>query len=328
VDRLTSLRYNVNLYIGTMEVKMGVLEGKVAVVTGSGQGIGKALAVAMAREGAKVITNNRRPGTEGGDAETTAKEIRDAGGEAVAAFADIAKFDDAQKLIQAAVDNFGKIDILVNCAGADAPRMIWNMSEEEWDRCIDSYLKGTFNCTRFAAALMREQRGGRIINMSSDAWLGTVGHANYGAAKAGIVGFTRAVARELGRYGITCNSVCPEAATRFTLSPDVVAGFKKRYESGLITKERLDELLGVPPAEYVAPLVIYLASDGSGNINGQVLRASGGEVTLFSEPIRMKSIFKSEGIWTQEELSDLIPRTLAAGLVNPAPPEAPKEGRS
>jgi 3-oxoacyl-[acyl-carrier protein] reductase len=307
---------------------MGALEGKVAVVTGSGQGIGKAIAVAMAQEGAKVITNNRRPGTEGGDAETTAKEIRDAGGEAVAVFADIAKFDDAQRLIQAAVDNFGKLNMLANCAGADAPRMIWNMSEEEWDRCIDSFLKGTFNCTRFAAALMREQRGGRIINMSSDAWLGTVGHANYGAAKAGIVGFTRAVARELGRYGITCNALCPEAATRFTLAPEVVAGFKKRYESGLITKERLDELLGVPPPEYVAPIVIYLASDRSGDINGQVLRASGGEITLFSEPIRVKSIFKSEGIWTQEELSDLIPRTLAAGLVNPAPPEAPKGEKS
>lgn len=307
---------------------MGALAGKVAVVSGSGQGIGKAIAVAMAQEGAKVITNNRRPGTEGGDAETTAKEIRDAGGEAVAVFADIAKFDDAQRLIQAAVDNFGKLDILANCAGADAPRMIWNMSEEEWDRCIDSFLKGTFNCTRFAAALMREQRGGRIINMSSDAWLGTVGHANYGAAKAGIVGFTRAVARELGRYGITCNALCPEAATRFTLAPEVVAGFKKRYESGLITKERLDELLGVPPPEYVAPIVIYLASDRSGDINGQVLRASGGEITLFSEPIRVKSIFKSEGIWTQEELSDLIPRTLAAGLVNPAPLEAPKGEKS
>lgn len=307
---------------------MGVLEGRIAVVSGSGQGIGKAIAVAMAQEGAKVITNNRRPGTEGGDAETTAKEIRDAGGEAVAVFADIAKFDDAQRLIQAAVDNFGKLDILANCAGADAPRMIWNMSEEEWDRCIDSFLKGTFNCTRFAAALMREQRGGRIINMSSDAWLGTVGHANYGAAKAGIVGFTRAVARELGRYGITCNALCPEAATRFTLAPEVVAGFKKRYESGLITKERLDELLGVPPPEYVAPIVIYLASDRSGDINGQVLRASGGEITLFSEPIRVKSIFKSEGIWTQEELSDLIPRTLAAGLVNPAPLEAPKGEKS
>ena len=307
---------------------MPVLEGKVAVVTGSGQGIGKAMAIGMAQEGAKVITNNRRPGAEGGDAETTAKEIRDAGGEAVAVFADVAKFDDAQQLIQAAVDNFGRIDILVNCAGADAPRMIWNMSEEEWDRCLNSFLKGTFNCTRFASALMRQQRGGRIISMSSDAWLGTVGHANYGAAKAGIVGFTRAIARELGRYGITCNAVCPEAATRFTLAPEVVAGFKKRYEAGLITKERLDELLSVPSPEYIAPLIICLASDKAGNINGQVLRASGGEITLFSEPIRMKSIFKSEGIWSQEELSELIPKTLAAGLVNPAPPEAPKEEKS
>ncbi len=307
---------------------MGVLEGKVAVVTGSGQGIGKAVAIGMAREGAKVVTNNRRQGAEGGDAETTAKEIRDAGGQAVAVFADIAKFAEGEMVIQVAVDNFGRVDILANCAGADAPRMVWNLSEEQWDLCLNSYLKGTFNCTRFACGHMREQRWGRIINLSSDAWLGTVGHANYGAAKAGIVGFTRAVAREMGRYSVTCNAVCPEAATRFSLAPDVVAGFKKRYESGLITKQRLDELINMPSAEYVAPLIIYLASDESGNINGQVLRASGGEITLFSEPIRMKSIFKNEGIWTQEELAALIPKTLAVGLVNPAPPEAPKEEKS
>lgn len=304
---------------------MGVLEGKVAVISGSGQGIGRAIAIAMAQEGAKIITNNRKPGTEGGDAETTAKAIRESGGEAVPVFSDVAKFDEAQKLIQSAVDNFGKIDILVNCAGADAPRMIWNMTEEEWDRCVGSFLKGTFNTTRHACGFMRQQRWGRILNMSSDAFLGTVGHANYGAAKGGIVSFSRSIAREMGRYNVTCNAICPEAATRFTLAPDVVEGFKKRYEAGLITKERLDELLGVPPPELLAPFIVYLASDEAWNINGNVFRVSGGEITLFSEPIRARAIFKSEGIWTQQELSELIPKTLAAGLVNPAPPETEKK---
>lgn len=297
------------------------LKDKVAVVTGSGQGIGKAIAIGMGKEGAKVITNNRKPGTEGGDAETTAKEIKDAGGQAIPIYADVANFDEAQRLVQAAVDNFGRIDIVVTCAGADAPRMIWNMTEDEWDRCLNSYLKGTFNCVRHASVLMRQQRWGRIICMSSDAFLGTVGHANYGAAKGGVVSFAKSVAREMGRYNVTCNAIAPEAATRFTLSPDVVEGFKKRYESGLITKERLDELLGVPPPEHLSPFVVYLASDLAANINGQVIRLSGGEITLYSEPIRMKSIFKPEGKWTQEELADLIPKTLAAGLVNPAPPE-------
>ena len=133
------------------------LKDRVALITGSGQGIGKAIAIEMAGEGARVITNNRKPGAEGGDAETTASEIKDAGGQAIPVYADVASFDEAQRLVQAAVDNFGRIDIVVTCAGADAPRMIWNMTENEWDRCLDSYLKGTFNCVRHACGFMRQQ---------------------------------------------------------------------------------------------------------------------------------------------------------------------------
>lgn len=302
----------------------GLLQDKVAIVTGSGQGIGKAIAYALAREGAKVITNNRKPGTEGGDAESTAKEIKDAGGEALPFFGDVGKFDIAEALIKFAVDNFGKIDALVNNAGADAPRMIWNMSEEEWDKCVNSYLKSTFNCTRHAARIMRERKWGRIVNITSDAWLGTVGHANYGAAKAGIVGFTRAVAREMGRYGVTCNAVSPEAATRFTLAPDVVEGIRKRYEAGLITKERFDEIMSMPPPECVAPLIAYLCTDAAANINGQVFRAAGGEVAIYSEPVRAKVIYKDykkDGLWEVSELVAIVPKTLLAGYINPAPPE-------
>ncbi len=304
----------------------GRLKGRVAVVTGSGQGIGSAIAVALAREGAKVVTNNRRQGTAGGDAETTAKQITDMGGQAVPFFGSISDFEVADKLIQAAVDKFGRLDILVNNAGADQPHMVWNMTEEEWDICVDSFVKGSFNCTRFACGLMRGQKWGRIINTTSTAWLGTVGHCNYGAAKAGIVGLTRAVAREMGRYWVTCNAYAPTAATRFTASEDIVAGFKKRYEAGLMTKERYEELTNPPGPETVTPFLIYLCTDEAADINGQVFDVTGANIAIYSEPIKKKAINKEEGLWTVEELIELVPKVLLEGYKNPAPPQPPKQG--
>ncbi len=297
----------------------GKVKDKVAIVTGSGQGIGKAIAVALAKEGAKVVTNNRRPGTSGGDAENTAKQIIDMGGQAIPFFGDASSFKVAQELIQKAVDKFGQLDILVNNAGADAPHMVWNMTEEEWDLCVDSYIKGTFNCTRFACALMREQKWGRIINTTSTAWLGTVGHCNYGAAKAGIVGLTRAIAREMGRYGVTCNAYAPTAATRFTVSEDIIAGFKKRYEAGLMTKERYEELTNPPSPETVTPFIVYLCTDEAADINGQVFDVTGGSIAIYSEPIKKKAVSKEEGSWTLEELIELVPKVLLEGYKNPAP---------
>jgi len=300
------------------------LKDRVAVITGSGQGIGKAIALAMAKEGAKVVTNNRRPGTSGGDAETTAKEIIDMGGQAVPFFGSVSEFDVAQKLIQTAVDNFGRVDILVNNAGADAPRMVWNMTEEDWGRCIDSFLKGSFNCTRHACGIMREQKWGRIINTTSTAWLGTVGHCNYGAAKAGIVGLTRAVAREMGRYGVTCNAYAPTAATRFTVSEDIIAGFKKRYEAGLLTKERYEELINPPGPETLTPLIVYLCTDAAADINGQVFDVTGGNIAIYSEPVKKRTISKQEDLWTVEELIKQVPEVLLEGYRNPAPPQPAK----
>ncbi len=298
------------------------LKDRVAIVTGSGQGIGKAIALALAKESAKVVTSNRRPGTEGGDAETVAKEIRDMGGQAVPFFGSVSEFDVAGKMVQMAVDKFGRLDILINNAGADAPAMVWNMTEENWDRSVDSFLKGSFNCIRFAAALMREQKWGRIINTTSTAWLGTVGHCNYGAAKAGLVGLTRAVAREMGRYGVTCNAYAPTAATRFTLSDEIVAGFKKRYEAGLMTKERFEELTNPPAPETVTPFIVYLCTDEAADINGQVFDVTGGNIAIYSEPVKKKSIVKKEGLWTVEELIDQVPRVLLEGYKNPAPPQS------
>ena len=300
------------------------LKDRVAIVTGSGQGIGKAIAITMAKEGARVVTNNRRPGTEGGDAETAAKEIIDMGGQAVPFFGSVSEFAVAEKLIQTAVGSFGRVDILVNNAGADAPRMVWNMTEEDWDRCVDSFLKGSFNCTRFACGLMREQGWGRIINTTSTAWLGASGHCNYSAAKAGLVGLTRAVAREMGRYGVTCNAYAPTAATRFTLNQEIVAAFRKRFELGLMTKERFEELTNPPAPETVAPFIVYLCTDAAADINGQVFDVTGGNIAIYSEPVKKKSIVKKEGLWTVGELIELVPKVLLEGYKNPAPPQPAK----
>jgi len=307
-----------------MSVKGTLLKDKVAVVTGSGQGIGRAIAIAFTAEGARVITNSRKPGTEGGDASTTAAEIKKAGGEAIAVFADASKFQDAEKTIQTAVSSFGRIDILVNNAGADAPKMIWNMGEEEWDLCVNSLLKGAFNCSKFACMRMREQRGGRILNCSSTAWMGTVGHVNYGAAKAGIVGLTRAIAREMGRYGVTCNAFIPIAATRMTDNEAVKAGLKKRFEAGLITKAQYEDAINMPSPEGVVPLLVYLASHRGADINGQVFHTEGGKIGFYSEPRLIRTVFKNyqkEGLFSQEELERFVPQMLSEVYTNPAPAE-------
>jgi NAD(P)-dependent dehydrogenase (short-subunit alcohol dehydrogenase family) len=296
------------------------LKDKVAIVTGSGQGIGLAIAIAFAREGATVITNNRREGTEGGDAKTATEQINSMGGKANHFFGSISDYSVAEEMITTTKEKYGSVDILVNNAGADMPHMIWNMTEEEWDTCLDSFLKGTFNTSRFACGIMREQKWGRIINTTSTAWLGTVGHCNYGAAKAGIVGLTRAIAREMGKYNVTCNAYAPTASTRFSASEDIQTGFKKRYEAGLMTKERFEELTNLPDPMTLTPFLVYLCTQEAANINGQVFDVTGGNITMYSEPVRMKSIDKKEGLWTIEELIKMVPTILPEGYKNPAPP--------
>ena len=293
-----------------------LLKDKVAVITGSGQGIGKAVAIAMAKHGAKVVTNNRRPATLGGDAETTAKEITDLGGEAIPFFGDISNFDVAEELVRPAVNSFGRIDILVNNAGVPSPRMIWEMTEEDWDKVIDVHLKGCFNCTRHASALMMRQRWGRILNATSGYRLGTSGQCNYCAAKAGIVGFTKGIAMELGSYGVTCNTYSPTVATRAGQAPGVAKRRKKMYEAGLMSKKRYDELTNALPPDIVAPLLVYLCTEAAAYINGQVFRIAGGDISLFQPEMEANTIHKDGGMWTIEELNDLmlkvIPKDTAA----------------
>jgi len=304
------------------------------VVTGSGRGLGRAIALALAEEGAMVVVND--PGVtvdgSGGDralADEVVAEIKKRGSEAVANYDSVATMEGGERIIKTAVDNFGRIDILVNCAGILRDRMIWNMTEEEWDAVIVTHLKGHFSCSKAATQVMRRQRSGRIINITSTSGLhGNAGQANYGAAKAGVTGFTKSCALELGRYGITVNAVCPAAATRMTatIPPDrlrqVMSQSGVQFSEDTPIDELYKKMLGDP--EDVPPIVVYLASDEAANINGQIFGASGGRISIYAPWTEANAITK-EGRWTMEELCETIPKTLAQGLANPAPPRSSKE---
>ncbi len=296
------------------------LKGRTAVVTGAGRGIGRAIALALAAEGANVVVNDPGVNVDGtghdrGPADQVVDEIRSAGGTAVANYDTVADYEAAGRIIQTAVDNFGRIDILVNNAGILRDRMVFNMTEEEWDAVIAVHLKGTFNCTRHASVLMRQQRYGRIINVSSESGLtGNAGQANYGAAKAGIAGFTRVVARDLGRYGVTCNAIAPGALTRMTQGLAEL-----RAQRGVAPPPGTQQTLVERTPEHVAPLVVYLASDEAWNVNGKIFHVAGGYISLAFEELPMRQLSK-DGMWTIDELRELVPQFLTYDIPNPAPP--------
>ncbi len=313
-----------------------VLKGKVAVVTGSGQGIGRAIALGVAEEGARVVTNNRRPGSTGhallndsilrkmspeqrewlrkqdeestGDALTTAEAIRKKGGEAVPFFGDISDFEVAGKLIQTAIDSFGRIDILANVAGTFGFSAIWEMSEELWDRVTLPKPKGYFNCIRHAVPFMMKQKWGRIINCTSRAFLGDVlKHAEYCTANAGVVGLTRAVAQELAPYGITCNAFAPFARTRASFELAAYDEAVSEAESPWMDRKFSFPLEMTPSPADIAPFIIYLASDEAGKINGKVFNVGGSIISLYSEPEVASTLVKYGGRWTVDELRQQAP---------------------
>jgi 3-oxoacyl-[acyl-carrier protein] reductase len=317
------------------------LQGKVAIVTGSGQGIGRAIAVGMAKEGARVVTNNRCPGSTGhallddsilnsmsteqrewlreqaeestGDAETTAEAIREIGGEAVPFFGDISSFETAGKLIQTAVDSYGKVDILVNVAGTFGFSALWEMTEELWDYVTHTKPKGYFSCIRHAAPFMMKQRWGRILNCTSRAFLGDVlKHAEYCAANAGVVGLTRAVAKELYRYGITCNAFAPHARTRASFELAAYDEAVTEAESPWMDRGYAFPLENTPSADDLAPFVAYLASDEAADINGMVFSVAGSSIGVYSEPEISRTLVKYGGRWTIDEIRQQVPRGLLA----------------
>ena len=316
-----------------------LFKGKVAVVTGSGQGVGRAAAMGFAMHGASVITNNRAPGSTGnamltkeqydrlsdekkawydkvqaelnGDAETTAEAIRKAGGEATACFADISKFDEAERLIKTAVETYGGIDILVNVAGGFGICNIDEISEELWDRVTSIKPKGYFNTMRFAIPYMKKQRSGRIINCTSRAFMGDViKHAEYCAANAGVVGLTRGAAIELREYGITCNAFGPFAKTRAAYELEALSLTK---EGSLMAggDDFIPSFDRTPEPDRVVPFLLYLASEYGKDVSGSVFTLSGNAIQLHQEPVVCRMLEKTgDEPWTVDELIKSAPRML------------------
>lgn len=290
-----------------------LLKDKVAVITGSGRGIGRGIAIAMAKEGARVVIVD--PGVDlngtGGSsrpADDVVQEIKAFGGSAIACNESVATMEGGERIINTAVDSFGTIDILVNCAGILRDRMVWNMSEEEWDAVIAAHLKGHFACTRPAAAIMRKQGYGRIINITSSAGLeGSVGQVNYSSAKAGIVGFTLTLSMELARYNVTVNAIAPVAWTRMTMS---------------VPEQNRPAGFGPAQADPddVAPVAVFLASEEAAYISGQIVSVLGGEVSIWQHPRPVATITK-ESRWEPEQLAARFRAELASEMHKPGRPQ-------
>src|SRR5438067_3489861 len=294
-----------------------LLEDRVAIVTGSGRGIGREFALCLASEGAKVVVNDvgaslSGEATEERPAVEVCKEIAAAGGTAVPNFDSVSEFDAAQRIVQTALDSFGKVDILVNNAGIIRDKTLVKMDESDFDAVIGVHLKGTFNCTRHVAPLMKDAGYGRIINITSSAGLrGNFGQTNYGAAKAGIMGMTFVWALELARHGITVNAVAPAGTTRMT------AGLYER--TGSEPPPDQDPSLN-------APLVAFLASEQASYVNGQVLGRTGYAFTLFQTPRQVATMWR-EGGWDPEGVAEHFHEVLGQHLQPVGMPAHPLLGK-
>ena len=289
---------------------MSVLDGKVAVVTGAGRGLGRGMALHLAREGARVVVNDlggsvRGEGQDASVARQVAEEIKADGGEAAVNTETVASWEGGHAIIQTALDHYGRVDILINNAGILRDQFIYQMSEEEWDAVVNVHLMGSFYCTRAAAPHMRNQGWGRILFITSTAgFIGTIAQCNYGAAKMGMLGLSRNLALEMQPYNVTSNCIAPFAWTRIPASvPTATEEIKKS----------VDRLFKDMEPEDVSPLAVFLASEDAAGITGQVFGVRGKEVYTFSQPRVARSIHNAEG-WTARDLSSVLEPTFRQHL--------------
>lgn len=277
------------------------LDGKVAVVTGSGRGLGRAYAAALAAAGASVLVNDLDAHAAG----ETMEAIRQDGGRAAAHVAAVGETASAQELVQAAVEQFGRLDAMVTNAGILRDKVLWKMSDEDFDLVVHTHLRGTFTCARAAAIQMREQgEGGSIVVVGSPAGqFGNFGQTNYAAAKAGIVAFARTWALELARSQITVNAIVPTAWTQMTASIPLYAPLVDRVDAGepLPRAVRREHAIGMP--EECAPLVVFLASEAARDVTGQAIGIGGDKLTLYSHPAEAAVEYRDGG-WTAGEIAD------------------------
>lgn len=289
---------------------MGILEGRVAVVTGAGRGLGRAIALHFAREGARVVVNDmggsvHGEGRDASVAERVVKEIEASGGDAVANTDSVASWQGGHGIIQTAIDHYGRVDILVNNAGILRDAFICQMGEEQWDAVVDVHLTGSFSCTRAAAQAMRRHRWGRILFITSTAgFIGTIGQCNYGAAKMGMLGLSRSLALEMKRDNVTSNCIAPFAWTRI---PDSIPAVTNEM------KKSVDRLFKDMRPEDVSPLAVFLSSERAGGITGQVFGVRGKEIYTYSQPLVVRSLHNHEG-WTATDLARVLEPTFKQHL--------------
>ncbi len=242
------------------------LQNKVGIVTGAGRGIGQGIALKLAQEGAKVIVVD--VSTENGN--NTVAKIKEQGGEAIFTSCNIASQEEVESLFATAIEKFGTVDIVVNNAGINRDGMLHKLTHEQWDQVIGVNLTGTFHCVQAAAKMMRERQSGRIINISSASWLGNIGQANYAASKAGVIGLTKTAARELAKYNVTVNAICPGF-----IDTDMTRGVPEKVWDVMINKIPMGR--AGTPAD-VANLIAFLASDEGGYITAEVINVGGGMI--------------------------------------------------
>ncbi len=295
------------------------LEGKVALVSGGGRGIGRAVALLLAEEKASVVVNDLGcevdgTGSSREPADGVAAEIVQKGGKAVPIYQDASTTDGGDAMVQKAVETYGRLDILVNSTGVRQDRMIFQMRPEEWDTVIRNTLKAAFVTTRYACLVMRAQRSGHIVNLTGDAGLGAIGMSNQAAASEGIIGLTRTVARDMARYGVTCNAVSAMAKTR--LFAGTVEMHRQPGARSALGQQATPGAQGSPDdPSSVAILVAYLCTDGAPNANGYVFGVRGGDIFVYTNPEVERTISKRD-MFTLEELEELVPRTISHDMRN------------